>query len=67
MRHVVLLAGVLLALGGLEACTAADRDAMFSAERAPLAGPCDPQPGYPPPSERPGCQYRQGGGSGRVK
>ncbi|MEJ0069238.1 MAG: hypothetical protein WDO24_11505 [Pseudomonadota bacterium] len=46
------------------ACTEADRDAMFSSDRAPLVGRCDPQPGYPPPSERPGCEYIQGKGHG---
>ena len=41
------------------ACTEEDRARMFSSERAPLVGRCDPQPGYPPPSQRPGCEYVQ--------
>jgi hypothetical protein len=39
------------------ACTEADREAMFSAKRAPLIAKCDEQPGYPPPHQRPGCEY----------
>jgi hypothetical protein len=63
----LLLLAVLLTTIGLEACTDADREAMFSTDRAPLAGRCDPQPGYPPPLERPGCEYLQVGKSGRTK
>ena len=62
MREILLTAVVLLASGTLNACTEADRDAMFSTNRAPLVGKCDPQPGYPPPSMRPGCENTQGGG-----
>ncbi len=65
MRNVVLIAGALLVAGGLACCTEGDREKMFSTERAPLIGRCDPQPGYPPPSERPGCEYKQGGRAGR--
>jgi hypothetical protein len=50
----------------LAACTEADRETMFSSDRAPLVGRCDPQPGYPPPQERPGCEYVQGGRTGHV-
>jgi hypothetical protein len=67
MRYMVLIGIALLAPGGLASCTAGDREAMFSSDRAPLVGRCDPQPGYPPPSERPGCEYRQYGGGGRGK
>jgi hypothetical protein len=41
------------------ACTEADRERMFSTERAPLIGRCDAQPGYPPPEQRPGCEAQQ--------
>lgn len=61
------LALAILVLSGLvmASCTEADREAMFSSDRAPLVGKCDPQPGYPPPNERPGCEYMQGGRSMR--
>ena len=62
MRELVLSAVLLLGSGVLSACTEADRDAMFSSDRAPLVGKCDPQPGYPPPSQRPGCESAQGAG-----
>jgi hypothetical protein len=65
MRHVVLLVGVLLTTSALEACTPADREAMFSTDRAPLVGRCDEQPGYPDPRERPGCEYRTTTSRGR--
>jgi len=59
MRFALLCC--LLGLGSclLGACTEADREAMFSTEKAPLVGRCDPQPGYPPPEQRPGCEYMQ--------
>jgi hypothetical protein len=62
---LVLICG-LLGLGStlLGACTEADREAMFSTDRAPLVGKCDPQPGYPPPIQRPGCEYAQYGNGG---
>jgi hypothetical protein len=60
----VLLIVLLLAPSALTSCTEADREAMFSSDRAPLVGKCDPQPGYPPPAERPGCEYVQGKGHG---
>jgi hypothetical protein len=62
MKELVLGALVLLGSGLLTACTEADRDAMFSTDKPPLVGKCDPQPGYPPPSQRPGCENVQGGG-----
>ena len=58
-RLPALIALALLASPLLGACTQADRDAMFSTDRAPLVGRCDPQPGYPPPIQRPGCEYVQ--------
>jgi len=64
MKSALLLAVILLG-AGLAACTEGDRDAMFSTARPPQVGRCDPQPGYPPPSERAGCEYMQGGRSGR--
>ncbi|HUA52797.1 MAG TPA: hypothetical protein VMB81_11570 [Candidatus Sulfotelmatobacter sp.] len=67
MKRVVLLIGLVLVPGVLWSCSEADRDAMFSTQRAPLVGACDPQPGYPPPSQRPGCEYIQGGPGGRMK
>ena len=67
MNRAVPLAGLILAASVLAACTEADREAMFSSQRAPLVGRCDPQPGYPPPSERPGCEAMQGGKAGRGK
>lgn len=67
MRRAVLLIGLLLGSSVLWSCTEADREAMFSTERAPLVGRCDPQAGYPPPSQRPGCEYRQGGPGGTIK
>jgi hypothetical protein len=63
----VLIVVAMLTSSVLAACTEADRDAIFSTRRAPQVGSCDPQPGYPPPSERPGCEAAQGkshGGSG---
>ncbi len=63
MKPILLVFGMLTS-SLLVACTEADRDAMFSSDRAPLVGRCDPQPGYPPPSERPGCEYIQGKGHG---
>jgi len=61
------IALALLAAGPLAACTEADREDMFSSHRAPLVGRCDPQPGYPPPYQRPGCEYMQGGPGGTMK
>jgi len=65
MKSALLLAALLGSGLVAASCTEADREAMFSSNRAPLVGKCDPQPGYPPPSERPGCEYVQGGRSGR--
>ena len=62
MKELVLGALVLLGSGLLTACTEADRDAMFSTDKPPLVGRCDPQAGYPPPSQRPGCEAAQGQG-----
>ncbi|MBI3517433.1 MAG: hypothetical protein HY060_25660 [Proteobacteria bacterium] len=64
MGYLVLIIGTLLAAGGLAACTAADREAMFSTDRAPLIGRCDRQPGYPDPSVRPGCENAKVGRAG---
>jgi len=49
----------LTLLATLTACTEADRESMFSARKPPVVGRCDPQPGYPPPEQRPGCEYNQ--------
>jgi hypothetical protein len=66
MKPALALAALLLLCGPLVAsCTEADREAMFSTDRPPQVGRCDPQPGYPPPSERPGCEAAQGGRSSR--
>jgi len=65
MKGALVLAALLLCGLVAASCTEADREAMFSTDRAPLVGQCDPQPGYPPPSERPGCEYMQGGRSNR--
>ncbi len=65
MKPALLLAALLGSGLVAASCTEADREAMFSTQRAPLVGKCDPQPGYPPPSERPGCEYVQGGRSAR--
>jgi hypothetical protein len=59
MKPALMLAALLLSGQMLASCTEADRDAMFSTQRAPLVGQCDPQPGYPPPIQRPGCEYLQ--------
>ena len=68
MKNACLLAGLLLmSAGALVACTEADRQAMFSGQRAPLLGRCDPQVGYPPPSQRPGCETAQYGRNGYAK
>ncbi len=67
MTRAVPLAGLLLAASLLVACSEADREAMFSTQRAPLVGRCDPQAGYPPPAERPGCEARQYGKGGYSK
>ena len=68
MKNAKLLAGLLmLAASALAACTDADREAMFSGQRAPLVGRCDPQAGYPPPSQRPGCDTAQYGKNGYSK
>ncbi len=63
MKPILILVTMLTSIV-LVSCTEADRAAMFSTDRAPLVGKCDPQPGYPPPSERPGCEYYQGKGHG---
>jgi hypothetical protein len=47
------------------ACTEADREPMFSTQRPPQVGRCDPQPGYPPPEQRPGCESAQITGRGK--
>ena len=47
------------------ACTEADRAPMFSTGRPPQVGRCDPQPGYPPPEQRPGCEAAQITGRGK--
>ncbi len=65
MKPALALAALLLCGLLATSCTEADREAMFSSDRAPLVGKCDPQAGYPPPSERPGCEYMQGGRSNR--
>ena len=59
MTHRASIALALLAAGFLASCTAADREAMFSTDRAPQVGRCDPQPGYPDPSVRKGCESQQ--------
>jgi hypothetical protein len=51
MVRVAVFMSLILCAG----CTEADRAPMFSTARAPLVGRCDPQPGYPPPEQRPGC------------
>ena len=61
MLRVAIFATLMLC----GACTEADREPMFSTQRAPLVGRCDPQPGYPPPAVRPGCEYTQTPGHGR--
>ena len=58
MRVLQSTIASVLVLGALAACTAADRENMFSSERAPLVGRCDAQPGYPDPSVRKGCENR---------
>jgi hypothetical protein len=55
----------LLALGLIASCTEGDRAKIFSAEKPPMVGRCDPQPGYPDPSQRPGCEYTTTTGRGR--
>jgi hypothetical protein len=60
MKGALVLAALLLCGLVAASCSEADREAMFSSDRAPLVGRCDPQPGYPPPSERPGCETMQG-------
>jgi hypothetical protein len=65
MKPALLLAAVLATGLVATSCSEADRAAMFSTDRAPLVGKCDPQPGYPPPYQRPGCEYVQGGPKGR--
>ena len=51
LRFVVFTALMLCA-----ACTEDDRARMLSSQRAPLVGRCDEQPGYPPVSQRRGCE-----------
>ena len=58
MRTWMLLAVMLTPLA-LGACSPADREKMLSTDRAPLVGRCDPQPGYPDPSVRKGCETQQ--------
>lgn len=53
----MLRVAVFTILALCAACTEADRERMFSTKRAPLMRPCDVQPGYPPPDQRPGCEY----------
>jgi hypothetical protein len=67
MRAVLLLAVTVLVSSPIAGCTEGDRAAMFSTARPPKVGRCDPQPGYPPPDQIPGCEAAQGtsGGSNR--
>lgn len=65
MTHPALWLTLAIGIAAVVGCTPEDRAPFFSTARPPMVGRCDPQPGYPPPEQRPGCENAQITGRGK--